>query len=326
MRFSLSEEQVSFRKALQGLLAAADVPGAARSWSHGDHEAGLKIWSRLAELGLPALLVPEPLGGIGGSPLDMVVGFEELGRYAVPGPWIETAALAPALLAGTELEPVLEQVAAGEARLSFAAPPATPRALDADTASATYVLQGDSLLAATVGTLRTSVDPTRRLFELEAGNPVAQPGAAAATTACDLAALACAATLVGAGDRLLAESVEYVGSRRQFGRAIGEYQAIKHALANVRVALDFAHPLVHGAALELGASSTTASRDVSAAKVAASDAAHLAMRTALQVHGAIGYTLEFDLSLWLLKVRALVGAWGTPAVHRTRVLDSLTRS
>ena len=103
--------------------------------------------------------------------------------------------------------------------------------------------------------------------------------------------------------------------RRQFGREIGSYQAIKHALADVRIALDFARPLVHGAALgEISAS---------AAKVACADAAYLASRTALQVHGAIGYTQEFDLSIWITKVRALVTAWGTPAHHRARVLEGL---
>jgi alkylation response protein AidB-like acyl-CoA dehydrogenase len=112
--------------------------------------------------------------------------------------------------------------------------------------------------------------------------------------------------------------VAYAKQRRQFGREIGSYQAIKHALADVRIALDFARPLVLGAAVT-GASD----RDVSAAKVAAGDAAYLASRVALQVHGAIGYTREYDLSLWITKVRALVGAWGTPAFHRARVLEAL---
>jgi alkylation response protein AidB-like acyl-CoA dehydrogenase len=65
-------------------------------------------------------------------------------------------------------------------------------------------------------------------------------------------------------------------------------------------------------------------RDVSAAKVAAGDAAYLAARTALQVHGAIGYTQEHDLSLWLLRVRGLMAAWGTPSWHRARVLKVVT--
>ena len=112
--------------------------------------------------------------------------------------------------------------------------------------------------------------------------------------------------------------MEYAKQRRQFGREIGSYQAVKHALADVRIALDFARPLVLGAAV-LGAGA----RDVSAAKVAAGDAAHLASRVALQVHGAIGYTREYDLFLWITKVRALVGTWGTPSFHRARVLEAL---
>jgi alkylation response protein AidB-like acyl-CoA dehydrogenase len=114
---------------------------------------------------------------------------------------------------------------------------------------------------------------------------------------------------------VLADSVTYAKQRRQFGREIGSYQAIKHKLADVRIALDFARPLVHGAAL--------GEAPVSAAKVAAADAAHLSARTGLQVHGAIGYTAEFDLSLWLNRIRALVTAWGTPAYHRARVLEQL---
>ena len=90
----------------------------------------------------------------------------------------------------------------------------------------------------------------------------------------------------------------------------------------MRIALDFAGPLVHGAA-SLG---PAPARDVSAAKVAAGDAAYLAARTALQLHGAIGYTEEHDLSAVDPQgARAGVGAWGTPSVHRGRVLEALTR-
>ena len=139
------------------------------------------------------------------------------------------------------------------------------------------------------------------------------------SAAFDLAVLACSAELLGCGERLLADSVEYVKQRKQYGRTIGSYQAIKHALADVRIALDFARPLVLGAAL----ADEDRSRAVSAAKVAAGDAAYLASRVALQVHGAIGYTSEFDLGLWINRVRALVGAWGGSAFHRDRIADSL---
>jgi hypothetical protein len=133
----------------------------------------------------------------------------------------------------------------------------------------------------------------------------------------DLGVLATAAQLVGAAEALLSAAVGYAKQRTQFGRVIGSYQAIKHKLADVHIAIDLARPLVYGAALSLQP------RDVSAAKVAASDAALLAARSSLQTHGAIGFTQEHDLSLLLLRVQALRPAWGTPEAHRRRVLEAL---
>ena len=196
---------------------------------------------------------------------------------------------------------------------TVAAPPLTPYALDADIADTVLVATPDGLRSGTVGEPVTSIDPARRLFVVTPGEVSAE----LAEDAFDLAALATAAQLLGAGERVLSDSVTYVKQRTQFGRPIGSYQAIKHQLADVRIALDFARPLVWGAALDPTA------RDVSAAKVAAGDAAYLAARVALQVHGAIGYTAEYDLSLWLVKIRALQSAWGTNAWHRARILESL---
>ncbi|MYZ15115.1 acyl-CoA dehydrogenase family protein, partial [Streptomyces sp. SID337] len=106
----------------------------------------------------------------------------------------------------------------------------------------------------------------------------------------------------------------YAKQRTQFGSAIGAFQAVKHRLADVLVRLEFARPLVFGAA------TTMAPGDIAAAKVTAAESAYGAARAALQLHGAIGYTAEFDLSLWLTKARALRGAWGDPGVWRGRVL------
>jgi alkylation response protein AidB-like acyl-CoA dehydrogenase len=316
MRFGRTPEQHAFSEALDDLLTAADVPSVSRAWAAGDHSSGLKLWQRLAELGVTGLLVPEEHGGGGATPVDLTVAFERLGYHGVPGPWIESVAVAPGLLGGTPDSDLLQRLASGEALVSVAS---AARAVDADVAERTYALD-TALRLAEPGAERKSVDPTRRLFDVIPGEGIATVDA---TTALDLGALACSAQLLGAGLRLLDDSVAYVKQRTQFGRPIGEFQAVKHLLADVRVALDFAAPLVHNAAVELDAGTPTSGRAVSAAKVAAGDAAYLASRTALQVHGAIGYTREFDLSLWILKVRALVGAWGTPAEHRARILESL---
>jgi len=318
VRFGRTPEQHAFSEALDDLLSAADVPSVARAWAAGDHSAGLKLWQRLAELGVTGLLVPEEHGGVGATPVDLTVAFERLGYHGVPGPWIESAAVAPLVLNGTPDSELLPRLASGEVIISMA--PAA-KAVDADISERTYALSA-TLHDAVVGAEHKSVDPTRRLFDVTPGEEIAAVDAAAAL---DLGTLACSAQLLGAGLRLLDDSVAYVKQRTQFGRPIGEFQAVKHLLADVRVALDFATPLVHNAAVELDAGTPTSGRAVSAAKVAAGDAAYLASRTALQVHGAIGYTREFDLSLWILKVRALVGAWGTPAEHRARILALLTR-
>jgi len=294
VRFELTEDQRDFAVSLDRLLAGADTVKVARAWADGDHEPGLKLWARLAEQGVTMLATEA-------TPVEVCVAFEALGRYAVPGPWVESAAYLPVAL-GRDVEGVA----------TVAVPPHVPLALDADVADEVYV---GTILVTEVGALHASVDRTRRLFEV--GGLEASAGATSPATgeAFDLAVLAVSAQLLGAGERVLADSVAYVKQRKQFGREIGSYQAIKHALANVRIALDFARPLVFAAAL--------GEISPSAAKVAAGDAAYLASRTGLQVHGAIGYTAELDLSLWLTKIRALVTAWGTPAVHRDRLLAEL---
>jgi alkylation response protein AidB-like acyl-CoA dehydrogenase len=318
MRFELTEEQTGFAQSLGDLLRKADTVAAARAWADRDPVPGLAIWRRLADQGVNALVVPEDAGGLGGSLVDLVVAHETLGHHVAVGPWIESAAYLATALSGDALEAI-----AGGTVATVAAPPHVPFALDADTAERVYLATPDGLSEASVGEVRASVDTTRRLATVTASGSarvfehraVASGRAGSPLAPFDVAALACAAQLLGAGERLLTDTVAYARQRRQFGREIGSYQAIKHQLADVRIGLDFTRPLVHGAAL--------GEVPVSAAKVAAADAAYRASRVALQVHGAIGYTREFDLGLWILRVRALVTAWGTPAYHRARVLEGL---
>jgi hypothetical protein len=297
VRFELDSDQQAFAASLDSLLAASDTVSVARAWAGGDHEPGLKLWTRLADLGLTELAGED-------TTVEACVAFEALGRHAVPGPWVESAAVLPLAL-GRDLSGTIA---------SLAVPPHVPYALDADVTTEVFVLHDGRLHTATVGERVGSVDRTRHLFRVSPGDPVATLELRGAL---GLGVLATSAQLLGAGERLLADSVAYVKQRRQFGREIGSYQAIKHQLADVRIALDFARPLLYGAAL------TTEPEYVSAAKVACSDAAYLAARTGLQVHGAIGYTAELDLSLWLTKVRALRNAWGSPAFHRGAVLQAL---
>jgi alkylation response protein AidB-like acyl-CoA dehydrogenase len=318
VEFALDQQQRDFAVSIDAALGAADLPGAVRAWSAGDVAPGRKVWELLADLGVTALAVPEKFDGLDAHPVDLVVALERLGRWCVPGPVSESIAVAPVLLADDERSAGL---ASGELIATVAMPPQVPYAVDAGTAGLVLLATDEGVSEAVVVGGRTaayqSVDPSRRLYDVTAAGEVWHPPKGAVKRAYEFGALATAAQLVGAAEALLNEAVDYAKQRSQFGRVIGSYQAIKHKLADVHIAVELARPLVYGAALSLEP------RDVSAAKAAASEAALLAARAALQTHGAIGFTQEHDLSLWLLRVQALRSAWGTPEGHRRRVLEAL---
>jgi alkylation response protein AidB-like acyl-CoA dehydrogenase len=121
-------------------------------------------------------------------------------------------------------------------------------------------------------------------------------------------------------------TVEYVSLRRQFGRPVGSFQAVKHALAEAHVAIELARPCVHRAAYALAHREADLATHVSLAKALASDAATLAARTALQCHGAIGYSFEHDLHLWMKRAWALAASCGSAAAHRARLAAAILDS
>ncbi|WP_432110833.1 acyl-CoA dehydrogenase family protein [Streptomyces sp. YPW6] len=364
MRFLLTDEQREFGRSLDALLKAADTPAVLRAWAAGDHGPGRALWGRLGDAGVFALAVPEAYGGVGPLPVETAVACVELGRHAVPGPVAETLA-AGALLAGsggTAADEWLPGIASGTAVVSLTLEGYGPYAPDADAADAVFTVTGDALrLAPGPGEPSASADPARRLFRPEPGGaPVAKGPAvrAAARAAGDRAAFATAALALGCGEELLRATVAYVKQRTQFGVPVGSFQAVKHRLADTLLGLEFARPLLYGAAVELAsgpcgpragtepgrassgagaeapaesaeaspgagaavATSPGAGAAVAAAKMAAGEAGYAAARTALQLHGAIGYTEELDLAWWLRRARPLRDAWGTPSACRARVL------
>lgn len=317
MNFEIDEQQRDFAASIDAALGAADLPGAVRAWADGDTAPGRKVWAQLTDLGVTALMVSEQFDGIEATAVDLVVAMERLGRWCVPGPVTESIAVAPALLRDDQRSAGL---ATGELIATVAQPPLVPRAVDADTAGLVLLAGDGEVGQGAPGAEHESVDPSRKLFTVDASG-TRQP--ADTVRAFEFGALATAAQLVGAAQAMLDSAVEYAKQRSQFGTVIGTYQAIKHKLADVLIAVELARPLLYGAALSLADDSPDTARDVSAAKVAAADAALLGARSALQTHGAIGFTSEHDLSLQLLRVQALRPAWGDPTWHRRRVLEAL---
>ena len=326
MRFSFTEEQDMFRDTVRDLFADRCPPEAVReSWGNDDGRvAGL--WSALGEMGVLAVLAPESAGGLGMDEVDLVCILEEAGYAGVPEPLMEHAAVAVPALAEAS-SPLLEAAVSGASTVTVAL--GVGPVVAASVADAIVHRSGADLQAVTgwTASTATSIDQSRRLSTLDTIIEAAALDGADTALAFDRAVLGTAAQAIGVASRLLDATVEYVAQRHQFGKPVGSYQAVKHQLADVKIAVDFAAPLVYRAAWSVAHPEThdvlTRARDVSMAKAQASDAVDLAARKALQCHGAIGYTFEYDLQLWLKRGWALAAAYGAARQHRDRVADSL---
>ncbi|MGP3957062.1 acyl-CoA dehydrogenase family protein [Nonomuraea sp. 3N208] len=307
MNFGFTDEQLALGATVRDVLRAHCPPAALRS----ERRPG---WEQLAALGFFGLLLPPESDGLGLGLADVVPALEETGRACLPGPVVETAVAAPYLVAGAP------KLASGAVCVSVLLP-GQVYAPDADLADLIVVAGADGLRLVPKEsarlTPRPGVDPCRPLFEVAFEDSERLGGSA--VPALRRATVATSAQLIGVARELLAVSVAYARVRRQFGAAIGSFQAVKHQLADVAVAVEFAAPLVYRAALAVDGGVATVERDVSAAKAAAGEAATLAAGVALQVHGAIGYTEELDLRFWLARAWSLSAAYGTTASHRERL-------
>lgn len=315
MRFGLDEDRIAFRDAARDLLARQCPPAAVRAAWSGPPDP--RPWQGLAEMGVLSLMAPESAGGLGLDETFLVPVIEEAGWAGLPQPLTATALVAAPL---GVVEPMVATDLGG---------PLAPGAAGAEA----------FLLAAGGGGLRlyrrdeVDVEPVETVDRARHCARVRPAGAgagalvtddpAAMARAFDRGALGTAAELVGLARRMLALAVAHVTERRQFGRPVGSFQAVKHHLAEARLQVHFAAPAVAYAAHALADGLEDASRSVSTAKWLAGRAAAVAGRAALQCHGAMGYTVEADLHLFLKRSWALARTWGDGDHHADRVATAL---
>ena len=314
MRFSLTSDQTGLRDAARDLLADVCPPAVVRAAWSGPTPATGAVWQRLAEMGLFGAAVPEAAGGLGLSETDVVPLLMETGYAAVPHPVAETMAVAAPLLERAD-------VTAGAVRVAVAragAPVAYGR--DAD-----LVLVLDDASVRVVAGGRTpvdTVDGSLAAARVDGGGELVSDDPHVARLAAARLDLATAAQLVGLGRRMLDLTTAYVGTRQQFGVPVGSFQAIKHHLADALLRLEFAAPAVLAAGWELAQRTDGNARAVSLAAVLAAEAATAVARSAIQCHGAIGYTVEYDLHLFVKRAWALAAAVPVDA-HLARLADAL---
>ena len=314
MRFGLDEDREALRATARDLLAGLCPPAVVRAaWTQQPDPAA---WNALADAGALALLVPQSDGGLGLDETYLVGVVEEAGRAALPHPLTATALVAPPL--GVVATTVTTDLGA-----SGGIVPA------ASYAQAFLLRSGDGLRS--YGADEVDVEPVvtvdasrhcARVRPLASGELVTGD-TAAVEAAFERGVLGTAAELLGLSRRMLELTVGYAAQRHQFGKPIGSFQAVKHHLANARIQIEFAGPAVVYAAYAMAQGLPDAGRAVSQAKWLAGNAAAVTGRASLQCHGAIGYTTEYDLHLYLKRSWALARTWGGADCHADRVAASI---
>jgi len=348
-----TDVETDLRTTVRELLADRCTSDAVRAMYDGDRSIVEKLWKPLAaDLGLGGLLVPEDHGGAGASAREAAVVLEELGYAVAPVPFLTSAVIATTVLLECESDAsaeLLAGLAGGERTAALVVPLSTARngrlaTVTADAAgsltgavtSVAGALEADALLVpvadgdqvalyavdATAAGLTpvSSLDMSRQLADVRlegaTGSLVSDDAEAAIRMGLDTGASLLASEQVGIARWGLEETVSYLKTRRQFGRVVGGFQALKHRLADVYTAVESGTAAARYAAATLAAGDPDWLVAASVAQAYCGDLAVYAAEEALQLHGGIGMTWEHPIHLYLKRAKADQLALGLPGVHR----------
>jgi alkylation response protein AidB-like acyl-CoA dehydrogenase len=308
----MTEERELLRETVAALVEKHASPAAVREAMASERGYDESLWKLLCEqVGAAALVVPEELGGAGGELADAAVVLEELGKALVPTPLLGTTLAELALLAADEPDAeAIERLAEGTSIGTVVFDPGY--VVNGDIADVVVAADGTRLTRWTTFTAYRvdAMDLTRRLARVEPNDTAdigADPGLA------DTAAILLAAEQIGAAQRCLDLTVEYTKDRVQFGRPIGSFQALKHRMADLYVAVQSARAVVNDAIAEPSATSAALAR------VAASEAFSKVAAEAVQMHGGIAITWEHDIQLYFKRAHGSAQLLGPPREHLRRL-------
>jgi alkylation response protein AidB-like acyl-CoA dehydrogenase len=316
------------------------------------------VYRELCDLGLAGLAVAPEHGGMGFGPVEAMVVMEELGRGLVNAPYAAGALVAPSLV---DEAAWLARIAEGSALVVLAhQEPGARWRLDAPSTTATphgsaWVLDGLKQLVPAGDEADAFVVPARLpthgigLFLVERercmvrGYPTAD-GARAADVklasapalallggdgrdalerAIDIGIAALCAEAVGAMDRLLAMTVEYLNTRKQFGATLASFQALRHRVADVKMQLELARSMSYFASLKLGEPAPQRRRALSQAKVQLGHSMRFVGQQCIQLHGGIGVTDECAASHYFKRLTMLELAFGDTLHHLGEVSERM---
>ncbi|WP_040339516.1 acyl-CoA dehydrogenase family protein [Candidatus Blastococcus massiliensis] len=349
------------RSSVRDLLAARSEASTVVGVYDGDRSVVDPLWRALAgDLGLAGLLVPEERGGAGASAREAAVVLEELGRAAAPVPFLTSSVVATTVLLaagpGGPADELLAGLAAGERTAALVLPLSVGPGdevpgltVDGDgrisgsARSVAGALEADVLLVPVTSGGGTAVhavpaadariepvvslDMTRQLADVTldgiSGQELlgADAGGEAIRGGLDMGAALLASEQLGVAQWCLTTTIAYLKDRRQFGRVVGGYQAIKHRLADLYAAVESAAAAARYAAATAAEGDPDSAVATAVAQSFCSDVAVKAAEEAVQLHGGIGMTWEHPAHLYLKRAKADQIAFGTPGAHRARLAD-----
>ena len=359
MQFGLTESQEFLKNSAREFFAG-ECPGTEmRRLMETDTAYDGTLWSKFTDQGYTGIIFPEAYGGVGLGKVELMLLMEEAGRALLPGPFFSTVVLAGSVLdaVGTpeHKEKYLEPICKGEARSTVAILEAgaswNPR--DVQLSAVNGKLNGEKLFVSDAAVAdflivvarngvfvvdskarglkispMSGMDLTRKLYVVEFSNTSAEELGPNVNLprALDIATAALAAELVGGMQRTLDATVEYAKTRKQFGKAIGIFQAVQHQCADMYLETESSRSAVYYAGWALEENSPDAATAVSIAKMYCSDAARTVGNRGIQIHGGMGFTWENDLHLYYRRAKASETAFGDATFHRERIASMVIDS
>jgi alkylation response protein AidB-like acyl-CoA dehydrogenase len=353
-----TEDEQALRDSVRALLVSRCTPERVAAVFDGDDSLRAPLWESLAvDLGLGGLLVPDDLGGAGGSARDAAVVLTELGRVVAPVPFLTSAVVAGTVLVHAGDRALLDALASGSLTAALLAPlttsagsfsavverddlglsgrvPVVAGALDADlllvpvrTAEGVEVHAVDAGTPGLDVTPVVSLDMTRQVADValagvasrvllgpDAGDSVVRRGLL-------VGAALLASEQVGVAERSLEDTVAYLKHRRQFGRVLAGYQALKHRLADLYIEVESARAAAQYAAAAAAADDPDLPVAVEVAQAYCSAVAVHAAEECVQLHGGIGMTWEHPAHLYLKRAKADQLAFGTTGEHLAQLAE-----
>ena len=338
MDFALTTDQRMMQDSVVGTLTRICPLERVRTFAEQSQGVAQEVWSALTEIGAPGVIIPEVFGGLGLGLLDAALIAEALGNFVAPSPFLGSAILAPlALMIGgspTQKTTWLPRLASGEVQAGVAIGDAISGARDrsgvvashgrlsgsslfvidpidaaffivADTTGDLYLVTADAPGVALSGL--ATIDRTRQLGELrleavEADRLAAGDASTLLSRLRDAAWVMLAADMLGASEAMIEKAVRYAQERKQFGRLIGTFQAVKHLCAEMAADLEPCRSLIWYAAYAFNSLPAESPVVAAHAKAHLSEVSRFVARTATEVHGGIGITDILGLHYWFKRV------------------------